>query len=92
MKQQLWEHWKKELTPELADKIWKSVQQRNYDNKVSKEAVLHNLKQLKAQMGKYKKALLNNDGEDSESYKDMACAVQYCMSMIDSKIAKVNKQ
>ncbi len=44
-----------ELSPELANKIWKSVQQRNYENQVSKEQVLHHLKQIKAQMGKLRK-------------------------------------
>lgn len=38
----------KELIPELADKIWKSIEKHNYDNRVSKEKILHHLKQLKS--------------------------------------------
>jgi len=73
----------KELTPELVDKIWKGIQKKHYDDKVSKEAVLHHLKQLKAQMGK---ALKNTNKYCL--YKD---AVRDCMSMIDKKILKINQ-
>jgi hypothetical protein len=69
------------LTPELADKIFKSVQKRLYDEKVSKEAVLHHLKKLKAQMGRYKNKI------DSE----YSWVVTDCMEMITNKIKKINK-
>lgn len=45
----------KELTPELVDKIIKQIKKENYDEQISKESVLHTLKQLKAQFGKIKK-------------------------------------
>lgn len=72
----------KELTPELADKIWKSIEKAQYDNRVSKEKVLHHLKQLKAQMGKYMQTLRGIDER---------CGVQKCMEIIDKKIAKINE-
>lgn len=70
-----------ELTPDLADKIFNSHKRRQYDAKVSKEAVLHHLKQLKAQMGKERKQA--HTGIRKEAIRD-------CMEMIDKKIAKVN--
>ena len=71
-----------ELTLELADKIWNEVQKRMYDEKVSKDAVLHHLKQLKAQMGKEKKIAICNIQRD---------AIDVCMKIIDKKIDKINK-
>ncbi len=70
-----------ELTPDLADKIFNSYKRGQYDAKVSKEAVLHHLKQLKAQMGKERKQA--HTGIRKEAIRD-------CMEMIDKKIAKVN--
>lgn len=70
-----------ELTPELAAKIWRQIERKRYNDKVSKEAVLHNLKQLKAQMGKELKK------DNYCLYKD---GVKACMKMIDNKIAKIN--
>lgn len=71
-----------ELSPELADKIWQSIQKQVYDEKVSKTAVLHHLKQLKAQMGKERKKC------------SIGCAVgiDKCMDIIDKKIEKINKK
>lgn len=74
----------KELTPELADKIWKSIQKKRYDDKVSKEAVLHHLKQLKAQMGKARIDKYNKNFGDKKE------GIELCMEMIDKKIAKIN--
>lgn len=71
-----------ELTPKSADTIFKSIQQRNYNEKVSKEAVLHHLKQLKAQMGKLKKQY--------KGFGVIEYAIADCMDMIDKKIAKIN--
>lgn len=71
-----------EITPELTESIFRQIKRRQYDAKVSKEAVLHHLKQLKAQMGKLKK-----------SYGHVVLpvmAIEECMEMIDKKIAKVN--
>lgn len=72
----------KELTPELADKLWKSVQKGLYDKRVSKEAVLHHLKQLKAQMGRAIKAEYGMNTSHTEGIKR-------CMVMIDNKIQKI---
>jgi len=75
------------LTPELADKIYKSVCKANYDNKVSKDKVLHHLKQLKAQMGKLK----SKDERWMHVESAYNAAVTKCMEVIDKKIEKVNK-
>lgn len=75
----------KELTPELADKIWNSIQQSLHDKRVSKEMVLHHLKQLKSQMGKDKKKCENNILEWDWFGRGIEC----CMKMIDAKIEKV---
>lgn len=74
---------KVELTPELADKIWKGIQKKRYDEQVSKDAVLHYLKQLKAQMGKELKNAVTDLRKGG---------IKTCMDMIDKKIAKINKQ
>jgi len=75
----------KELTPELAEKIWKSIEKKRYNDKVSQEAVLHHLKQLKAQMGKEKKQL-RNCGTERYDYRS---GIVECMTMIDKKIEKI---
>ena len=73
-----------ELTPELADKIWKSIQRKMYNDRVSKDAVLHHLKQLKAEFGKLKK---------KSSYQLYPLiyeeAITDCMGAIDNKINKI---
>jgi len=74
----------KELTPELADKIWKLIQKKQYDDKVSQEAVLHHLKQLKAQMGKKRKQY--------EPISILYVVISRCMEMVDQKIAKIKAQ
>jgi hypothetical protein len=76
----------KELTPELADKIWKGAQKKMYDDKVSKEAVLHHLKQLKAQMGKLKIT------ESSTYDRCYNSGITDAMEAVDKKIAKIKKQ
>ena len=71
----------KELTPELADKIINAFKRKQYNDRVSKDAVLHHLKQLKAQMGKaYHKS---ENMISTHAYAD-------CMQMIDKKISKIN--
>jgi hypothetical protein len=72
----------KELTPELAGKIWNSIQMKMLGDKLSKEGTLHHLKQLKAQMGKLK------SGVPNMIYRG---AVDDCMAAIDKKIEKINK-
>ena len=76
----------KELTPELADKIINAFKRKQYNDRASKDALLHHLKQLKAQMGKFKKNLLFHEQYDAVR-RD---AVTVCMEMIDSKISKIN--
>ena len=76
----------KELTPELADKIFKSVQKQMYDERVSKDMVLHHLKQLKAQMGKFKSKNWLKNLYTAET------AIDRCMEMIDNKITKINSK
>lgn len=71
-----------ELTPDLADKIFNNYKRRQYDAKVSKEAVLHHLKQLKAQMGKLKKKW--------KGFGVVQGGIDECMQMIDNKINKVS--
>ncbi len=73
-----------ELTPALADKIFKDIQKKRYDETVSKASVIHHLKQLKAQMGKEKRNETTND----TSYR---LGIEKCMEMIDKKIAKISK-
>lgn len=72
-----------ELSPELAAKIWRQIERKRYNEKVSKEAVLRHLKQLKAQMGKAIKAECGMNTSHTEGIKR-------CMGMIDKKIAKIN--
>jgi hypothetical protein len=76
----------KELTPELAKSLYAQIQRRLHNQKVAKQAVLHHLKQLKAQMGKAK------SNAHSENDTKRAWAIEDCMEMIDKKIKKVNKQ
>ena len=71
-----------ELNPELADKIFRDAKIRVYNERVSKKAVLHHLKQLKAQMGKAAK------NAPTQLYRQ---AVLDCMEMISNKINKVNQ-
>jgi hypothetical protein len=72
----------KDLTPEQTTIIWKSIEQRNYENKVSKEMVLHNLKQIKAEFGKVRKRIgFQNDNTQN--------AIDICTAIIDKKIAKL---
>ncbi len=70
-----------ELTPDLADKIWRGIEKQMYDQRVSQEIVLHHLKQLKAQMGKAKK--------DKTKHKYSVDAISLCMEMVDKKIEKI---
>lgn len=72
-----------ELTPELADKIWKSVQKSLYDKKVSKEAVLHHLKQLKAQMGGIRVRY------GSLPKRTWTGAIDKCIDAVTKKIEKI---
>ncbi len=72
-----------QLTPELAGKIFKSLQKEMYDAEVSKNAVLHHLKQLKAQMGKAKK----EHGDYNRA--DYLKGIWKVEEMIDKKIAKI---
>ena len=72
-----------ELTPELAYKMIESQGLKKLNQEISKEIVLHHLKQLKAQMGKEKWS----DDPDEDTY---AYGVQRCMQMIDAKISKIN--
>lgn len=67
-------------------KVMRNIEQKRYEEKVSKQAVLHHLKQLKAQMGKAK------NKAHSENDTKRAWAIEDCMDMIDGKIKKVNNQ
>jgi hypothetical protein len=79
----------KELTPELADKIWKSFERTAYNNKVSKERVLHILKQLKASIGRMKnKASKNYRINDLDAWFG---GIHECNKLIDKEIEKANK-
>lgn len=78
---------RKELTNELADKIWNSVQKKIDEDKIAKEKVLHHLKQLKAQMGKLK----SKDARWMHVESAYNAALLKCVEMIDDKIAKINK-
>jgi hypothetical protein len=76
----------KELTPELSEKLWKGIQQKLHDQRVSKDMVLHHLKQLKAQLGKERvKPVI---GEWDNGYRQ---GISMAIIMIDKKIEKVNK-
>ena len=71
-----------ELTPELSEKLFKQITQRIHDEKVSKEHVLHHLKQLKAQISKRHK---------SQTYKVLdKFTIDVCLEAIDKKITKIN--
>lgn len=71
----------KELTPEITEKIFKSIRRMRYDNAVSKREVLHHLKQVKAHMGK-----LKAQHKESEVAVN---AIVSCMAIIDKKIQKI---
>jgi len=71
-----------DLNTELSEKIIKSFLRKRYSDKVSKEAVLHNLKQLKAEMGKLKKQF--------ERQQLPIAGINKCMDIITNKIAKIN--
>lgn len=71
-----------ELTSELAEKIWKGLERKRYNEKVSKDVVLHNLKQVKAEMGKLKKQF--------ERQQLPIAGINKCMDIITNKIAKIN--
>jgi len=71
-----------ELTPDLADRIMNKFKRMQYDKKVSKNAVLHHLKQVKAEMGKLKKKW--------KGFGVVQEGIANCMEIIDKKIAKVN--
>lgn len=73
-----------ELSPELSKKIFDIIEKRLYEESVSKNAVLHHLKQLKAQMGKLKKSYTG--------FGVVQGAVMDCMEMIDKKIQKIKTQ
>lgn len=74
----------KELSPELADKIWKQIKRKQYDDKVSKETVLHHLKQVKSEMGKLKKQF--------EKQQLPIAGINKCMDIITNKITKINSK
>lgn len=71
----------KELTPELAQKIYRDIQMKMLRDKLSKEGTLHHLKQLKAQIGKLKKQYTG--------FGVVQGALEEVMSMIDKKIEKI---
>lgn len=53
----------RELTPELAGKIWADIKGIITESSQSKRLTLHTLKQLKAQMGKIRKKALQEGQE-----------------------------
>ena len=71
-----------DLNIELSEKIIKSFMRKRYNDKVSKEAVLHNLKQVKAEMGKLKKKF--------EKEQLPISGISKCMDIITNKIDKIN--
>ena len=71
----------KELTPELAQKIWNSVRMKMLGDRLAKDGTLHNLKQLKAQIGKLRK---NYDG-----FGRAEIALDEVISIINKKIEKI---
>ena len=71
----------KELTPELAQKIWNSVRMKMLGDRLAKDGTLHNLKQLKAQIGKLRKQYTG--------FGVVQSALDEVMSMIDKKIEKI---
>jgi len=73
-----------EPTPELADKIIRQIKRKWYNDKVSKETVLHNLKQVKAEMGKLKKQF--------EKQRLPIAGINKCMDIITNKIAKIKSK
>lgn len=73
----------KELTPELANKIYNQIFTKIQNDSISKRAVLHHLKQLKAQFGRLK----SKNGINKMHYRN---AIDDCMGAIDSKIKKLN--
>lgn len=74
----------KELTPELADDILKSIQKRVYDVNVLKEATIYHLNQLKAQMGKLKTKA------SCEIYPLIYISgIENCIRLINNKITKI---
>lgn len=78
----------RELTPELSEKVWDSIQKKIYNGRVSKERVLHHLKQLKAQIGRDKRTWVGA----SATHIGIRNGMQSCMDMIDKKIAKINSK
>jgi len=71
----------KELTPELAKKIWDSIEMKMLGDKLAKEGTLHQMKQLKAQIGKLRK---NYDG-----FGRAEIALDEVISIINKKIEKI---
>ncbi len=72
----------KELTPELANKIYNSFKMKQLGDRISRERTLHNLKQVKAEIGKLKKKLgFQNDVTQ--------LAIKNIIEIIDKKIAKI---
>ncbi len=74
----------RELTPELADKIFDSFRRTRDERQASKALVLHNLKQCKAQMGKLK--------SKKTAHVFTIDAIKDCMEIIDKKIAKIKSE
>lgn len=75
------EHIVKELTPDLAKKIYNSIMAKHKQEQAAKPIILHHLKQLKAQMGKSAK------NAPTQLYRQ---AILDCMNMIDAKIQKIS--
>ena len=71
----------KELTPELAKKIWDSIEMKMLGDKLAKEGTLHQMKQLKAQIGKLRKQYTG--------FGVVQSALDEVISMIDKKIEKI---
>lgn len=78
----------RELTPELADKIWKAVEKKRYDDKVSQERVVHELNQIKAQLGK-ELAMIKRSEKSTLYTAGYKRATEKCMEIVDNKIKKV---
>jgi len=77
---------KQKLTnEELAKKIWDSIEMKMLGDKLAKEGTLHQMKKLKAQIGKLRK---NYDGFGRAQF-----ALDEVISIIDKKIAldKINQ-
>lgn len=73
-------------TPEQVDKLWKGIEKKQYDDKVAKDQVLHHLKQLKAEIGKYWRRTNWSTAEGNEVQIQTLRAIN---EMIDKKIAKI---